>query len=86
MTAEKSTHLSTPQGPQSTGTSPGDSAEKILRQSSYDEIRCLKCGFRDGVLTISGQLPRFYLQQVVLTALQRIEGVDRIDNRIEVIV
>jgi hypothetical protein len=64
--------------------SPGESAARILSQSSYDEIRCLECGFCDGVLTISGQLPRYYLQQVVLTALRDIEGVDRIDNRIEV--
>lgn len=64
--------------------SPAEVAERILRDSSYHAIRCLKCSFGDGILTIEGRLPSFHLNQITLTSLQDIEGVVRIENRIDV--
>jgi hypothetical protein len=40
--------------------------------------------FSDGVLTLRGRLPTFYLKQVLQTLLRNLEGVERIDNRVEV--
>jgi hypothetical protein len=51
---------------------------------SYRAIRSLSCSFLDGVLTIEGRLPNFHLNQIALTAVQDIEGVERIDNRVDV--
>lgn len=64
--------------------SPADTAAGIFRNSSYQSIRGLKCSFLDGVLTIEGCLPSFHLNQLALTAVQDIEGVERIENRVEV--
>jgi len=64
--------------------SPADAASKIFSDSSYQAIRCLKCSFLDGVLTIEGRLPNFHLNQLAWTAVQDIEGVERIENRVEV--
>jgi hypothetical protein len=64
--------------------SPADVAGRILHDSSYQAIRCLKCSFLDGVLTIEGRLPNFHLNQLALSAVQDIEGVERIENRVEV--
>lgn len=64
--------------------SPGDIAARIFRDSSYRAIRSLSCSFLDGVLTIEGRLPNFHVNQIALTAVQDIKGVERIDNRVEV--
>ena len=64
--------------------SPADTAKRILHGSSYLALRCLQCSFRDGVLTIEGRLPNFHLNQLALTAVQDIDGVERIENRIQV--
>jgi osmotically-inducible protein OsmY len=65
--------------------SPADVATAILRNNSYKPIRELTCTFEDGVLTIGGRLPTFHLKQVAQTAVQGIEGVNAVDNRIEVV-
>jgi osmotically-inducible protein OsmY len=40
--------------------------------------------WRDGVLTLQGRLPSFYLKQVLQTLLRNVEGVNRIDNQVKV--
>ena len=64
--------------------SPEERAEKLLRESAYQEIRALKCTFCDGVLTIAGQLPSFDMNQLVLKAVRDVEGVERVENLVEV--
>ena len=41
--------------------------------------------FRGGVLTLHGRVPTFYMKQVLQTRLRDIDGVDRIDNQVDVI-
>jgi len=36
-------------------------------------------------LVVSGSLPSFYLKQLVQEVLMRVDGVERIDNRIDVV-
>ena len=38
-----------------------------------------------GVLVLRGRLPSFYLKQVLQTLLRDLEGVERIDNQVEVV-
>ena len=38
----------------------------------------------DGSLIIDGRLPSFYLKQILQTLLRDVDGVVRIDNRVEV--
>ncbi len=65
--------------------SPADSAQGILQESPYYSLRQLECRFDDGVLTVCGRVPSFYLKQLAQTALRDVNGVTRIDNRIEVV-
>ena len=59
-------------------------AESRLRQSSYREIRCITCEFHEGVLTLRGHVPTFYLKQVAQSLVLRMEGAEEINNRVEV--
>lgn len=70
--------------PMTENESPAEIANRVLRDSSYHPIRYLTCTFHDGVLTIGGRLPSFHLKQIAQTAVQDVEGVIRIENRIEV--
>lgn len=63
---------------------PADVAHKLLSTSSYRPLRSLQCTFDNGVLTIGGRLPSFHLKQVAQCAVIGIEGVVRVENKIEI--
>ena len=58
--------------------------ERRFRQSTYCPIRNLKCDFHEGVLTIRGRLPSYYLKQVAQTIARNVDGVEEVVNRVEV--
>ena len=62
-----------------------ESVECRLRGSPYLALRDVGCAYRDGVLTLRGCLPTYYLKQMAQTAVARMEGVQRIVNEIVVI-
>jgi hypothetical protein len=39
----------------------------------------------EGVLTVRGRVPTFYLKQLLQTALKRVDGVERINNQVDVV-
>ena len=39
----------------------------------------------DGVLTVRGRVPSFYLKQLLQTVLKRVDGVERINNQVDVV-
>jgi len=41
--------------------------------------------FSDGVLTLRGRVPSFYLKQILQTWLRRLDGVEQIDNQVDVV-
>ena len=41
--------------------------------------------FREDVLVVRGSVPSFYLKQVLQSALHDLDGVDRVDNQVEVV-
>lgn len=60
-------------------------AESRLRSSTYLELHNLRCRCRDGVLVLTGCVSRYYLWQVAHSLVQRLDGVDAIDNQIVVV-
>ena len=56
-----------------------------LQNSKYLELRRIGCDVWDKVLCLSGVVSSFYLRQVAQTLLYGIEGVEAIDNRLEVV-
>jgi len=65
-------------------------AEARLRSNPYLALKNVSCDWRpgdkeDGVLVLSGCLPSYYLKQVAQTVVAQVEGVQRIDNRIQVV-
>lgn len=56
-----------------------------LRSAGYQGLAEVTCEFHEGVLTLRGSVPTFYLKQVAQTVVQALADVTEIVNRIEVI-
>jgi hypothetical protein len=61
-----------------------DLARSQLLGKPYHALRRVSCEYRDGILTLRGRLPSYYLKQVAQEAVAPVAGVDRIVNCIEV--
>jgi hypothetical protein len=48
-------------------------------------FRDIRFGFADGVLTLRGRVPTFYLKQMLQTFLRDLAGVEQIDNQVDVV-
>ena len=57
---------------------------RIFEHSSYSELKRLSCQFHEGVLTLRGRLPCYYLKQIAQTLATGVAGVEELDNRIEI--
>jgi osmotically-inducible protein OsmY len=64
---------------------PADLAERALRNSPYLALRNVACDCHDGVLTLRGCVPTYYLKQVAQAAAARVDGVRQVVNEIEVL-
>jgi hypothetical protein len=62
-----------------------EGAESCLRSNSYLALKNVTCDYHEGVLTLRGCLPSYYLKQIAQTAVARVVGAVRIVNEIEVI-
>lgn len=62
-----------------------EGAENCLRHNSYLALKNVRCDYHEGVLTLRGCLPTYYLKQIAQTTVARLEGVQRIVNQIEVV-
>src|SRR5437867_4481465 len=60
-------------------------AENRLRANAYLALKNISCDFQDGVLTLRGCLPSYYLKQVAQEVVATTDGVKRIENQIEVL-
>jgi osmotically-inducible protein OsmY len=56
-----------------------------LRTSPYLSVRRVTCRFHEGMLRLQGRVPSYYLKQMAQTMVLEMEGVDEIDNQLEVI-
>jgi len=56
-----------------------------FRNSHYVALRCVSCELEDGVLTLTGHVPSYYLKQVAqLLACQRIDARLPVENQLQV--
>jgi hypothetical protein len=55
-----------------------------LKRSPYRELRGIDCDFHEGVLSLRGRVPSFYLKQVAQTLITDVDRVVEINNRLEV--
>ena len=62
-----------------------EQAETSLRRNSYVALKNISCAYQEGILTLRGCLPSYYLKQVAQTTVSRLAGVERIVNQIEVV-
>jgi len=62
-----------------------EGAENCLRSNPYLALKNVSCLYHEGVLTLRGCLPTYYLKQMAQAAVARVDGVQRIVNEIEVI-
>ena len=60
-------------------------AEALLRASPYLPLRNLICEYHEGVLTIRGRVPTFYLKQLAQAYLQKLAIAEEINNQVEVV-
>ena len=45
----------------------------------------IECDFADGVLTLSGRVPTFYLKQILQARLLGLDGVAQVRNQVDVV-
>jgi len=60
-------------------------AGSLLRASPYLPLRKLTCEYHEGVLTIRGRVPTFYLKQLAQANLQKLALAEEINNQVEVV-
>ena len=59
---------------------------RLSEKSLYSfYFKMITCHYEDGVLTLRGQLPTFYLKQVLQTWLRDLDFVEHIDNQVDVV-
>ena len=59
-------------------------AERCLRSNPYLTLKSVSCDYLHGVLVLRGCLPTYYLKQLAQEVVGGLEGVERIDNQIDV--
>jgi osmotically-inducible protein OsmY len=66
-------------------TGVAEGAERRLRSNPYLALKNVSCEFREGVLTLRGCLPSYALTQLARMAVAEVEGVERVEDQIEVV-
>ena len=59
-------------------------AKERLRESPYVQLRRIACDYDRGVLFLRGRLSSFFHKQLAQAAVAGLDGVDRVENEIEV--
>ena len=62
-----------------------DVAESRLRGHPYLALRNISCDYHDGLLVLRGYVPTYYLKQMAQEVVAQLEGVEHIENRIQVL-
>lgn len=60
-------------------------AQGRLDQSSHLFLRHIECHVEGNTLYLDGKVPSFYLKQTAQSLLKSLDGVKRVDNRLEVV-
>ena len=73
------------------GDSQRSSVERLARRRLAEKCPYAFCfnqvtfSYSQGILTLEGRLPSFYLKQMLQTLLRDLDGVTRIVNRVDVV-
>jgi hypothetical protein len=59
-------------------------ARERLVATGYRPLKAVNCLFRDGVLTLQGQLPSYFHKQMAQEAIRGVGSIEAIINQIEV--
>ena len=59
-------------------------AAERLRESSHRSLWAVACDYRTGVLTLTGRVASYHVKQLAQTIVGKIDGVERVVNRLEV--
>ncbi|MDH3717390.1 MAG: BON domain-containing protein [Planctomycetota bacterium] len=70
--------------PVALGASVVAEVQRELRESPYLSMRRITCDYHEGVLTLRGNAPTYYVKQLAQTIALRTKGVDEVANRINV--
>ncbi len=62
-----------------------ESAAARLRQGPYLELRQAAISWQKGILALRGHVSSYYLRQIAQTLVQGLDGVEAIDNQLEVL-
>jgi osmotically-inducible protein OsmY len=62
-----------------------EAVENRLWNSAYLEMRRVSCTFHEGVLVLTGRVSSYHRRQVAQEIVQGLEGIEAIDNRLEVV-
>ena len=57
----------------------------VIHRDPQLRNKSIGCDYSEGVLTLRGRLPSYYLKQLAQTYVRRIDGVQAIVNGIEVV-
>ena len=60
-------------------------AEGRLRSHPHLALKNICCVYQNGLLSLRGCLPTYYLKRLAQEAVADLEGVDRTDNQIQVV-
>jgi len=58
--------------------------ERLFAGNGLLRSRSIRCSLEQGVLNLSGQVPTYYLKQLVQEAFRAVEGVEVIVNNLRV--
>ncbi len=58
--------------------------QRRLRESSYYYLRTIHCAVDEGVVTLRGRVPSYYLKQTVQSLAEKVEGVQQVINLVDV--
>lgn len=61
-----------------------DNVQRRLDESSYGFQQRLNIAYDDGVLTLRGRVPSFYLKQTAQTLAAKVDGVRQVVNLVDV--
>jgi osmotically-inducible protein OsmY len=62
-----------------------EAVRRRLYETGYPSLRAVVCEVHAGVLTLRGRVPSYYLKQVAQAVARRIDGIEALINRIEVV-
>jgi osmotically-inducible protein OsmY len=60
-------------------------AHARLRQAPYLELRHVECIWEENILKLRGHVSSYYLRQIAQTLVQGLDGVEAIDNQLDVL-